>query len=176
MTNYLYLDKPNQYNPNTHIPVGLIEYHNDDGTVFYGGNNVEPVKTNTVGNLFTGFQSKLNNYIQNQKQDPYSLYNRGLEAKNQALDGWGKLPITDRANLVLGTVGTLVNAYNAHKTNKLAKQQLEHQINNSNRNWDIQRKMTNSQLEDRQIRRVEEAKANGRTTMSVGDYMRKYGV
>lgn len=131
---------------------------------------------NTVGNLFTGFQSKLNNYIQNQKQDPYSLYNRGLEAKNQALDGWGKLPITDRANLVLGTVGTLVNAYNAHKTNKLAKQQLEHQINNSNRNWDIQRKMTNSQLEDRQIRRVEEAKANGRTTMSVGDYMRKYGV
>lgn len=131
---------------------------------------------NTVGSLFTGFQNKLNNYIQTQKQDPYSLYNRGIEAKNQALDGWGKLPITDRAGLVLGTVGTLVNAYNAHKTNKLAKQQLQHQINHSNRNWDIQRKMTNSQLEDRQTRRVEEAKANGRTTMSVGDYMKKYGV
>lgn len=168
----------NWNNPNYEMiaPDTIFQTITPDSPYYYYYNPTGLPSKNTVGNLFTGFQSKLNNYIQNQKQDPYSLYNRGLEAKNQALDGWGKLPITDRANLVLGTVGTLVNAYNAHKTNKLAKQQLEHQINNSNRNWDIQRKMTNSQLEDRQIRRVEEAKANGRTTMSVGDYMRKYGV
>jgi type I restriction-modification system DNA methylase subunit len=46
----------------------------------------------------------------------------------------------------------------------------------SERNYQAQRKMTNSQLEDRQKRRVEEAQANGRTTASVNDYMNKYGL
>ena len=46
----------------------------------------------------------------------------------------------------------------------------------SNRNFENQRRLTNSKLEDRQKRRVEEAQANGRTTMSVSDYMNRYGV
>lgn len=59
---------------------------------------------------------------------------------------------------------------------KLAKDQLAYNKAESERNYQAQRKMTNSQLEDRQKRRVEEAQANGRTTTSVNDYMNKYGL
>ncbi len=59
---------------------------------------------------------------------------------------------------------------------KLAKQQLAYNKEESERNYQAQRKITNSQFEDRQRRRVEEAQANGRSTASVADYMAKYGV
>lgn len=91
---------------------------------------------------------------------------------------WVKKPIQPWVQQVhcLGTAGTLLSAYNAYKANKLVKEQFNHAKQVQAQNWDAQRKQTNSQLEDRQRRRVEEAGANGRTTMSVGDYMAKYGI
>lgn len=91
-------------------------------------------------------------------------------------NGWKGMSLGQKANTVMGTVGTLMNAYNAYKANKLAKEQFNHAKQVSEQNWQAQRKQTNSQLEDRQRRRVEEAQANGRTTTSVGDYMAKYGI
>lgn len=94
----------------------------------------------------------------------------------QLAKNWGELSFGDKANTVMGTVGTLFNAYNAFKAHKLAKEQFNHAKQVYVNNWDAQRKQTNSQLEDRQKRRVEEAQANGRTTTSVSDYMKKYGI
>lgn len=98
------------------------------------------------------------------------------KAPQQSLNAWNKASLGERTNAVLGTVGTLLNAYNTYKYNKLAKEQLNHAKEVYHTNLTNQRKMTNSKLEDRQKRRVEEAQANGRTTTSVSDYMAKYGV
>lgn len=94
----------------------------------------------------------------------------------QVKNGWDDMSLGEKANTAMGTAGTLLSAYNAYKANKLAKEQFNHAKQVQAQNWDAQRKQTNSQLEDRQRRRVEEAGANGRTTMSVGDYMAKYGI
>lgn len=94
----------------------------------------------------------------------------------QAGNNWKNASLFDKTQATLGAVGSVVNAYNAYKANKLANKQFAHAVDVHNKNWDAQRKQTNSQLEDRQKRRVEEAAANGRTTTSVSDYMAKYGV
>lgn len=96
--------------------------------------------------------------------------------RGQLSDGISKMSLGSKAGLVMDGVGTLLNAYNAYKANKLAKQQFAHAKEVHAKNWDAQRKQTNSQLEDRQRRRVAEAEASGRTTTSVADYMAKYGV
>lgn len=95
---------------------------------------------------------------------------------NQAKTAWGQASLGERANAVVGTVGSLLSAYNGFKNTRLAKEQFHHAKETAERNWQAQRKQTNSQLEDRQRRRVEEAQANGRSTTSVSDYMAKYGV
>lgn len=105
----------------------------------------------------------------NQNQNPNTL-------GNQAKSAWGQASLGEKTNAVLGTVGTLLSAYNGYKANKLAKAQFNHAKEVAERNWQAQRKQTNSMLEDRQKRRVEEAQANGRTTTGVADYMAKYGV
>lgn len=80
----------------------------------------------------------------------------------------------------INTVGSalmgLYGAYNAHKQLGLAKDTLNFNKDQYYTNLNNQRKMVNSQLEDRQRRRVAQAKDGGTTTTSVGDYMAKYGV
>lgn len=128
--------------------------------------------------------NRIYNFLPIDKQDnmlhqlnnPESTLGRMRTVKDQALDGWNKMSIGQRANTILQTVGGAMSAWNSYKMGKLAKQQLNHGIDMSNRNFENQRRMTNSKLEDRQKRRVEEAQANGRTTMSVADYMNRYGV
>lgn len=94
----------------------------------------------------------------------------------QAKANISQASLWDKTNATLGAIGSVMNVYNAYKANKLANKQFAHAVDVHNKNWDAQRKQTNSQLEDRQKRRVEEAAANGRTTTSVADYMAKYGV
>lgn len=96
--------------------------------------------------------------------------------QNQFRDGFSKMSLGSKAGMVMDGVGTLLNAYNAYKANKLAKQQFAHAKEVHAKNWEAQRKQTNSQLEDRQARRVREAQTSGRTTTSVADYMAKYGI
>lgn len=77
----------------------------------------------------------------------------------------------------LQTLGNLMGAWNGYQQNKLAKQQFSFQKDAFNKQYGAQKNLTNSQLEDRQRRRVSEAAANGYTgTMSVAEYMDKYGV
>lgn len=99
-----------------------------------------------------------------------------LSTADQLKHDWNGMSIGDKANTIMGTVGTLLNAYNSFKANKLANEQFEHAKRAYNNNWEAQQKTTNRQLEDRQKRRVEEAQANGRTTTSVADYMAKYKI
>lgn len=130
--------------------------------------------TSSIGDWLTSRSS-------NQLAKPPTIQpNNHTNTKNligqQVKNGWGDMSLGQKANTIMGTAGTLLSAYNAYKANKLAKEQFNHVKDVHAKNWDAQRKQTNSQLEDRQRRRVEEAQANGRSTTSVGDYMAKYGI
>lgn len=108
--------------------------------------------------------------------NPDSTLTKTAQTADGVAKSFGELGFDQKAGTVLGTLGTVYGMYNAHQQMKLAKDQLAYNKVESERNYQAQRKMTNSQLEDRQKRRVEEAQANGRTTASVSDYMNKYGL
>lgn len=77
----------------------------------------------------------------------------------------------------LQTLGSVMGAWNGYQQNKLAKQQLAFQKDAFNKQYSAQRNLTNSQLEDRQRNRVYQNEQTGRTgTMSVAEYMNKYGI
>lgn len=92
---------------------------------------------------------------------------------NQLQSGLGKMSLGEQGSMVLGAVGSALNAYNAYKANKLAQDQFNFQKQAWQANFNNQRKMTNSQLEDRQKARVAN---NPIQNESVDSYMRKYGV
>ena len=108
--------------------------------------------------------------------NPNSNVNQARGELAGVSNSFKELGFDKKVGTILDTVGTVYGAYNAHQQMKLAKQQLAYNKAESERNYQAQRKITNSQLEDRQKRRVEEAQANGRTTSSVNDYMNKYGL
>lgn len=108
--------------------------------------------------------------------NPNSNLNLARQEIAGASNSFKNLGFDKKVNTILGSAYTLYDMYNVHQQMKLAKDQLAHNKMESERNYQAQRKMTNSQLEDRQKRRVEEAQANGRSTTSVADYMAKYGV
>jgi hypothetical protein len=77
----------------------------------------------------------------------------------------------------LQTLGSVMGAWNGYQQNKLAKQQLAFQKDAFNKEYSAKRNLTNSQLEDRQRNRVYQNEQTGRTgTMSVAEYMNKYGI
>lgn len=99
--------------------------------------------------------------------------NKGVsELKN----AWGGMNGYQKFSTVGGALAGLYGAYNAHKQLGLAKDQLNFNKEQYYTNLNNQRKMVNSQLEDRQRRRVAQAKDGGTSTTSVGEYMAKYGV
>ena len=93
-----------------------------------------------------------------------------------ARNGLQSLSTFNKANTALGAINTALQAYQGFKQLQLANKQFNHAKMESERNFQSQRKTVNSQLEDRQKRRVEEAKVNGTTATSVNDYMNKYGI
>lgn len=72
----------------------------------------------------------------------------------------------------LGALSNAFGAFNGYKQTKLAKQQLAFQKDAFNKQWNAQRNLTNSHLEDRQKQRV----ARDPSAMSVAEYMNKYGI
>ena len=104
-----------------------------------------------------------------------ALRERAME-KPGIFDGlgrtWNNLSSFEKIGTVLGTANALFNGYNAYKQNKIAKDTLNFQKDQYAKQYEAQRKMTNSQLEDRQRSRVW---TNPNQT-SVHDYMQKYGV
>ena len=83
----------------------------------------------------------------------------------------------EKFNAGLGTFGAALSAFNGWQQNKLAKQQLAFQKDAFNKQYAAQRGLTNSQLQDRETRRYNEAIAQGYTPRnSVAEYMDKYGI
>lgn len=98
-------------------------------------------------------------------------------AKEQMFNNVKQLGFTDKLNTGTQLLGTVANAYLGYKQYKQAKEQLAFNKEQYHTNLNNQRKMVNSQLEDRQARRVRENLANGKQAgTSVADYMAKYGV
>ena len=90
-----------------------------------------------------------------------------------AQTAWGKMSYGERGTAMLGAATGLYGAYNARKSGKLAREQLNFTKDSFNRNFEAQAKTTNSQLADRQnARHARDPKAHA----SVSDYMKKYGV
>lgn len=87
--------------------------------------------------------------------------------------GVGAMSFGQKAMAVGGLAKGVFDAYNAYKANKLAKEQFAFTKMNTNRNFQAQANVTNSQLADRQAARV--ARDPNHFT-SVSDYMSKYGV
>lgn len=85
---------------------------------------------------------------------------------------WDEMQSFNKFKTVLGTVDSLTTAWNAHQQSKLARDTLNFNKQSFNTQWNAQRNLTNSQLEDRQQRRVRADPRN----MSVAEYMNKYGV
>lgn len=113
--------------------------------------------------------------IQREVQKGTSTLKNELETgRQQFKQNWGEMGFAEKANTIAGTVNSLWNTYNSYKMNKLAEKQFNHAVATQTMNQLNQAKMTDSRLEDRQRRRVIEAKASGREVESVSDYMRKY--
>lgn len=123
-------------------------------------------------NFTNGLKQDYNNVKQGFKQDVAET----KRTMGQVGNNWNQMSIGERANTILGTVGSVMQAYNGYKAGKLAQKQYDHAVNAFNKNWEAQRQSHNSKLEDRQQRRVLEGNASGRAVTSVGDYMNKWGV
>lgn len=134
-----------------------------------------PVDTGTVYPIVPAVNTG-NRFIGDIMANIKQYMNDPTKAPQQFMTNLDTASLGTKINSGLGTIGGLLQAYNAFQANKLAKKQLQHEMNAYNQNMNAQRKMTNSKLEDRQARRVHEANAHGRQATSVADYMAKYGV
>lgn len=81
------------------------------------------------------------------------------------MPGWG--------GAAIGGLNSLVNAFMGMKQYGIAKKTLAENKRQFNTNFDAQRQMVNSQLEDRQRARIA---SNPGAYQSVGEYMDRYGV
>lgn len=81
-------------------------------------------------------------------------------------DGWG--------GAAIGAIGGLGSLFMGMKNYGLAKDAFNFQKEMATKNFEAQKGLINSQLEDRQRRRV--AEGGPQASMSVADYMAKYGV
>lgn len=81
------------------------------------------------------------------------------------------------AGLGLSALQGLGNAFMAMKQYGLMKENLDFQKDSYYRNFEAQKGLTNSQLADRQDRRVREAQINGTAApVNTAEYMARYGV
>lgn len=106
-------------------------------------------------------------------ESPLTMREKASVLGNQLKTNWGNMSLGEKGSSILNSVGSVMNAYNAYKANKLAQDQFNFQKQAWQANFENQRKMTNSQLEDRQKARVAN---NPIQSESVDSYMRRYGV
>lgn len=112
----------------------------------------------------------------------YDTLNQFGEGTKETVDStklaWGNMDLSQRIGTVGGVLKDLYGLYNANQQLGVAKDTLDFNKKTWNQRWDAQAKMTNSQLSDRQARRVQTATINGNANSvgSVSDYMKKYGV
>ena len=119
----------------------------------------------SLGSLDTGVSSAIANV-----NKPLSLWDSLKQIGSGAVGttqnpGWG--------GLALGAANSLGNMFMGMQQYGLAKQQLAEGKRQFQANYDAQKQMTNSQLEDRQRSRIA---SNPGAYQSVGDYMKNYGI
>lgn len=89
------------------------------------------------------------------------------------LGGAGDMSGLQMGQLGLGGVTSLLNGYLGFQNLSLAKKQYQSQLDQFNKQWDANKKLTNASLADRQAARVA---SNPNAYQSVDDYMKKYGI
>lgn len=89
------------------------------------------------------------------------------------LGGSGDMSGLQMGQLALGGVTSLLNGYLGFQNLGLAKKQYQSQLDQFNKQWDANKKLTNASLADRQAARVA---SNPNAYQSVDDYMKKYGI
>ena len=89
------------------------------------------------------------------------------------LGGSGDMSGLQMGQLGLGGVTSLLNGYLGFQNLSLAKKQYQSQLDQFNKQWDANKKLTNASLADRQAARVA---SNPNAYQSVDDYMKKYGI
>lgn len=140
------------------------DYTYDAHQAMYGGLNKTDLNM-SMNDTFNNSLGITDSKITGDKPDPSLLDNTKT--------AWGKMSYGERGTAMLGAATGLYGAYNAHKTGKLAREQLNFTKDSFNRNFEAQAKTTNAQLADRQnARHARDPKAHA----SVSDYMKKYGV
>ena len=89
------------------------------------------------------------------------------------LGGNGDMSGLQMGQLGLGGVTSLLNGYLGFQNLGLAKKQYQSQLDQFNKQWAANKKLTNASLADRQAARVA---SNPNAYQSVDDYMKKYGI
>lgn len=89
------------------------------------------------------------------------------------LGGNGDMSGLQMGQLGLGGVNSLLQGYLGFQNLGLAKKQYQSQLDQFNKQWSANKKLTNASLADRQAARVA---SNPNAYQSVDDYMKKYGI
>lgn len=123
----------------------------------------------SLDSLSTGFTNSANTF------NNTSLTGSGSSGSflDSILGGTGDMSGLQMGQLGLGGVTSLLNGYLGFQNLSLAKKQYQSQLDQFNKQWDANKKLTNASLADRQAARVA---SNPNAYQSVDDYMKKYGI
>lgn len=125
--------------------------------------------TPSLDSLSTGFTNSANTF------NNTTLTGSGGSGSflDSILGGTGDMSGLQMGQLGLGGLSGLVNGYLGFQNLSLAKKQYQSQLDQFNKQWDANKKLTNASLADRQAARVA---SNPNAYQSVDDYMKKYGI
>lgn len=123
----------------------------------------------SLDSMSTGFTNSANTF------NNTSLTGSGGSGSflDSILGGTGDMSGLQMGQLGLGGVTSLLNGYLGFQNLGLAKKQYQSQLDQFNKQWDANKKLTNASLADRQAARVA---SNPNAYQSVDDYMKKYGI
>lgn len=123
----------------------------------------------SLDSLGTGFTNSANTF------NNTSLTGSGSSGSflDSILGGTGDMSGLQMGQLGLGGVTSLLNGYLGFQNLSLAKKQYQSQLDQFNKQWAANKKLTNASLADRQAARVA---SNPNAYQSVDDYMKKYGI
>lgn len=123
----------------------------------------------SLDSMSTGFTNSANTF------NNTSLTGSGSSGSflDSILGGTGDMSGLQMGQLGLGGVTSLLNGYLGFQNLSLAKKQYQSQLDQFNKQWDANKKLTNASLADRQAARVA---SNPNAYQSVDDYMKKYGI
>lgn len=125
--------------------------------------------TPSLDSLSTGFTNSANTF----NNTAFTGSGSSGSFLDSILGGTGDMSGLQMGQLGLGGVTSLLNGYLGFQNLSLAKKQYQSQLDQFNKQWDANKKLTNASLADRQAARVA---SNPNAYQSVDDYMKKYGI